>query len=113
MTTNEQEMHQRVSTIVQEELDHHFRQHPTFGPIIVQRAVDEFDEDVPVYIDIKIIFDGDQEDLDPHWTSGLIRRIRPKLLEIGVEEFPVPSFIEKNEWDQWRRRNPEARLEAD
>ncbi len=105
---NTQEMDQKVSAIVKTELDQRFPQNPAFGPIIVQRAIDESDDEAPVYIHIKIIFDGDQKDLDPHWSSGLIRRIRPRLLEIGVEEFPIPSFIKKTEWDQWRRRNPES-----
>lgn len=108
MIDAQQETDRKVSAIVQTELDQRFRQRPTFGPIMVRREVDELDDDAPVYILIKIIFDGNQEDLDPRWTSGLIRRIRPKLLEIGVEEFPVPSFIAKTEWDQWRRRNPES-----
>ena len=41
------------------------------------------------YLRIMIVFDGDQKALDPRWKSGLIRRIRPKLIEAGVEEFPV------------------------
>ena len=47
---------------------------------------------------ILIIFDGDQKQLDPGWTSGLIGRIEPKLIDAGIEEFPSPSFIEKSEW---------------
>ena len=109
---NDQERDQ-VRTILQKELDQHYRQHPAFGPIIVYREVDEFDDDAPAYINIKIIFDGDQNALDPYWNSGLIMRLRTELLKIGVTEFPIPSFIEKTEWDQWRRRNPEVRFESD
>ena len=51
-----------------------------------------------------IVFDGVQKALDPRWTSGLIgliRRIRPKLIEAGVEESPSPSFVEKSECRDW------------
>ena len=103
----------QVAEIVRAELDRHFQQHPAFGPILVDPAVDEYgDGDGSIYLRIRIIFDGDPEDLDSTWTSGLIRRIRPKLLDIGVKEFPVPSFIEKTEWDRWARRNPRAQVGA-
>ena len=62
-------------------------------------------------IRITIVFGGDQKKLDPGWTSGLIRRIKPKLIAAGIEQFPSPSFVEKSEWlslyRRWRRRHPE------
>ena len=109
---NSQERDQ-VRTIVQKELDQldqGFRQRPE---IIVHREVDEHDDDEVVYIHIKIIFDGDQNALDPYWMSGLIMRLRTELLKIGLTEFPIPSFIEKTEWDRWRRRNRAVRFESD
>ncbi len=69
-----------------------------FDPIEVIPAVDEFgDGDGEAYLRIMIVFDGDQKALDPRWTSGLIRRIRPKLIEAGVEESPVRR--------SWKRPN--------
>ena len=107
-----------VRNIVKTDLDEHFHNKPVFGPIIVYPELDEFDdEDGLDYIRILIVFDGDQDDLDPEWTSGLIHRIRPKLYDLGVKEFPIPSFVEKNEWHRsfstWRRRNPEVPVETD
>ena len=53
---------------------------------------------------------------DPNWTSGLISRIRPKLIEEGIEEFPSPSYVARSEWPslakQWQRRNPELKLDT-
>ena len=108
----------QVRNIVKTDLDQHFHNKPTFGPIVVHQESDEFgDDDGREYVRILIILDGDQADLDPEWTSGLIRRIRPKLCDIGVNEFPIPSFIEKNEWNNmfrtWRTRNPEVRIKVD
>ena len=47
--------------------------------------------------DALIVFDGDQDDLDPEWTSGLIGRISDKLIAADIQEFPCPSFIKKSE----------------
>lgn len=98
-----QEVKRQVSDIVKTDLDHRFRQQLVFDPIIVEEEVDEFDDEAP-YIRIRIIFDGDQKHLDPQWTVGLVTRIRPKLLKLGVKEFPLHSFIAKHEWDHWRRK---------
>lgn len=99
------ETKEKVREIVQADLDEHYHRGIAFGPIIVEWDVDEFDDRAPVYVDIKIIFDGDQKNLAPHWISGMIPRIRPKLMEIGIDEYPIPSFIAKNEWNQWLRLN--------
>ena len=107
------ETKERVREIVQSDLDEYYHRGIAFGPIIVEPEVDQVDDRAPVYLDIKIIFDGDQKNLAPHWASGMIPRIRPKLMEIGVDEFPVPSFIAKNEWDEWLLLNRKARRGAD
>lgn len=99
-----QELRDRVAEIVREALAERFADEFIFDPIIVIPAVDEFgDGDGEPYLRIMIVFDGDQDALDPRWTSGLIRRIRPKLFEAGVEEFPSPSFVKKTEWPRLER----------
>ena len=64
---------------------------------------------------IVIVFDGDQEALDARWTSTLIRRIRPKLFDAGVEEFPSFSFASMAEAAEWVKRcpKPHARPQRD
>lgn len=99
-----QELRDKVAEIVRETLAERFAGEFKFDPIRVIPAVDEHgDGDGEPYLRIMIVFDGDQEALDPRWTSGLIRRIRPKLIEAGVEEFPSPSFVEKSEWPRLER----------
>ena len=98
------ERHKKVADIVRQTLGEHFADRFVFDPIEVIPMVDEYgDGDGQPYLRIMIVFDGDQAALDPHWTSGLIRRIRPKLLDVGVHEFPSPSFIEKSEWPRLER----------
>jgi hypothetical protein len=99
-----QELRDKVAEIVRETLAERFSDELKFDPIKVIPAVDEFgDGDGQPYLRIMIVFDGDQEALDARWTSGLIRRIRPKLIEAGVEEFPSPSFVGKSEWPRLER----------
>ena len=99
-----QELQEKVADIVRETLVERFADEFVFDPIRVIPAIDEYgDGDGESYLRIMIVFDGDQEALDPRWTSGLIRRIRPKLIEAGVEEFPSPSFVKKSEWPRLER----------
>ena len=82
----------------------HFADRFVFDPIKVIPTVDEYGGgDGQTYLRIMIVFEGDHKALDPRWTSGLIRQIRPKLIEAGVEEFPSPSFIKKSEWPRLER----------
>ena len=105
-----QALRDKVAEIVRETLTERFADELVFDPIRVIPAVDEYgDGDGQPYLRIMIVFDGDQKALDPRWTSGLIRRIRPKLLEAGVEEFPSPSFVEKSEWPRLQRSLKRAR----
>ena len=85
-----QELRSKVADIVKATLVEHFADKFVFDPIKVIPAVDEYgDGDGEPYLRIMIVFDGDQEALDPHWTSGLIRRIRPKLIDAASRSFPV------------------------
>ena len=101
----DEQRHETVADIVRETLAERFAGQLVFDPIKVIPTVDEYgDGDGQTYLRIMIVVDGDPKALDPGWTSGLIRRIRPKLFEAGVTEFPSPSFVEKSEWPQLERR---------
>lgn len=99
----EQGVQTKVAEIVRKTLAERFGD-TAFGPIRVIPALDEFgDGDGEEYIRIVVVFDGDQDALDARWTSTLIRRIRPKLLDEGVKQFPSFSFVGKSEWPQFER----------
>ncbi len=110
------ELKDRVSAIVRETLNGKFKDEFTFEPIAVVEDIDEFIDDEQEYIEIFIVFDGDPERLDPGWTSGFIRHIRPQLIEAGAWQVPIPSFIEKSEWlsafDDLRRLHPDLNRET-
>ena len=50
-----------------------------FGPI---RVDEKLDQDGDPYLHILTVFDGDQSQLNPAWTSRIMGRIRPELMEI-------------------------------
>ena len=90
-----------VATIMEERFGDEF----VFGPIIVIPKVDDYDmDDIFPYLDIYVIFDGDQKKLDPGWTLGMSGRLIPLLKEIGVDEWPITSFRSKSDWNLSKRK---------
>ncbi len=86
-----------VADIISETLIGKFGDTFVFDPIVVKPAVDPVDGQE--YLRIRVTFDGDRKLLDPKWTVGLIGRIRPKMAELGIYEFPSTTFAEKSEWE--------------
>ena len=84
-----------VEKIVREILEERFNGQFVFDPIVVRNAVDHDGLD---YIRIYIVYDGDQKLLDPGWTVGFAGRIIPKLMELGIDEFPIKSFVDRAGW---------------
>lgn len=99
---NRQQLSETVERIVREDLGQRFTDEFVFDPILVEPTTTYWEEDP--YIDIKIIFDGDQKLLDPGWTGGMIRRTMVKLEAEGIMEPPSYGFIEKSEWESEIRR---------
>lgn len=97
-----QELREKVAAIVGRELSERFGGQIVFDPITVIPSVDEYG-DGEEYLRVMIVFDGDPEALDAGWTSGLIRRVRPKLFDAGIEAFPSLSFVEKSEWGRLKQ----------
>ena len=66
-----------------------------FDPIIAERAVDHYGDE---YVDIFVIFDGEQKKLDARWINGLRMMLDPQMEELGITSIPGLSFVEKSEW---------------
>lgn len=65
--------------------------------VIVQPRVDDDGDRV---LDVFIVFDERGPPLDRARLVGFVRHLRSRLLEVGREEFPIPSFIPRNEADK-------------
>ena len=101
----EVEAKEKVKAIVRNTLEKRFASDFIFDPIVVIPEVDDYSDDYLEYLNIIIVFDGDQANLDSSWTGGhFIRRIHFQLLDAGIEAFPVPSFVVKSEWKHMERR---------
>lgn len=96
----DQELLELVRRYVREDMESHFGDTFVFDPILVERRVDHDGEE---YLRIDIVFDGDQRNLDPEWTSGLVLRLHLKLREVGIASIPSPHFIKKSEWANYVR----------
>ena len=86
---------ERIIRLVDKTLSEKFSNTLKFGPITIE---EKFGHEGEPYLHVYIVFEGDQEHLDPAWTSGLIGKIRPELMEMGITEIPSKSFVEKSEW---------------
>ena len=96
-----QELFDTVREFVAEDLNGHFGDAFVFDPILVEPRIDH---DGDEYLRIDIIFDGDQQHLDPSWTVGLIRRVRSRLRESGMDASLSPHYNEKSEWEWYQKR---------
>lgn len=105
-----------IRTIVRETLAERFTDDDfIFDPIVISTQIDEYgphatDEE---YLVIAIVFDGDQKNLDSSWTSGMIGRLRRKLMAVGIDYGVAPLWVEKSEYDDILRRSRRKRPEAD
>ena len=57
----------------------------------------DVDEDGDPVLIVTVVFSAEEKRLDATETSGLVRRILPKMEEIGETRFPIFSFIAKSE----------------
>ena len=96
----------KVASIISDTLEERFGDEFVFDPIVVIPEVDDYGEDIFPYLDIYIVFDGDQTKLDPRWTGGhLIGLLMERMEEeIGIDEFPSPSFVAKSGWKRMERK---------
>ena len=104
------ELREKAASIVAEKLEERFGDEFVFDPIMVIPKIDDYGEDYFPYLDIYVVFDGDQANLDPSWTAGMAGRLIPQLMELGVDEFPVTGFVAKSEW-KWMGRRVQHELE--
>lgn len=102
-----QDVHDTIVKMVYEDLTGRFKGEIEFGPVDIQQEIDQYGDP---YLHIRIVFDGDQCKLDSKWTSGLIARLLPQLVDLGIKHVPHTSFFGKEGWES--RINSSAAFEA-
>ena len=98
-SVTDEETTERISAIIKQHLAERFTDEFSFGPIVPVRRFDYSDPEGRDYLEIYIVFDGDQKDLDARWTLGLPGRIRSQLAEIGFTNMIMTSWVHCSEWD--------------
>ena len=88
---------ERISNIIHQHLAERFSGEISFGPVLPVIRTD-YQEGLD-YLQIYIVFDGDQDGLDPRWTVRLPARIRPQLAELGYASMPITSWVHSSEWE--------------
>ena len=91
------ELKVHVVDILQQALqDEKYRNEFIFGPIDVEERADH---DGHFYLHAYVVFDGDESQLDPDWTSTLTTRVRPELIKRGLPIVLSKSFVAKSDWE--------------
>ena len=90
-----------IRDLIRDVLRERFAGEIEFGPIVV---LPRFDDDGEEYLHSYIVFDGDQEKLDPTWTLRLSRRLWSRAEELGYPGIPIQLFVEKSEWPALSKR---------
>ena len=101
------ERDEKVIAIVRKFLNERFTEDEfVFDPIVVIPTYDEWGPHATgeLYLNILVVFDGDQKNLEVRWTGELIGQVREKLLDLDIEEWPSFSWIAKSEWPWLEKR---------
>ena len=91
---------------VRNDLEGYFGDAFVFDPILAEWMIDHVGQE---YLWVHIVFDGDQRNLDPEWTSGLTLRLHLELRKLGIDSIPSRHFIKKSEWKSYSRALDRAR----
>ena len=100
----EDERLKEVATIARAGLEGHYKGKFSFE-VEVHREFDVFgDGDGDPYLKIEVICDTeDLKQLEDPWLLDYLTMLRNRLIEVGVDEFPVTSFFSKPEWERIKR----------
>ena len=97
-----QDTYDTIVKMVHEDLYGRFEGELEFGPVNIVEEIDQYGDP---YLHILIVFDGDQSKLDSKWTVGLMTRLSPRLIDLGIKHFPSRSFFSKEDWELYRRKS--------
>ena len=97
------EARETIAGLVREDLALRFTDTEfVFDPIVVLPEDNLYGdpEDTTEYVNVLIVFDGDQKLLDAEWTGGMNVRIIPKLEQAGYPYFPDQDIHRKKDLEK-------------
>ncbi len=87
----------KIAGTIKNLLTERFHDEFVFDPVVVRH---EIDHDGDEYLEIYVVYDGDQKNLDAGWIVRLSGHIWPESIAVGVPSVPGISFVEKSEWEE-------------
>lgn len=97
MSSLEFKAQDKVEREVRQLLESRFSNDFNFYPIVVRPCVDH---DGERYLHMYIVFQGDQDKLDPAYTVTLPGRLWTMVNDLDYPGVPVLSFVEESEWPE-------------
>ncbi len=85
----------KLGGFIREKLTERFKDDFVFDPILVREEVDEYGDP---YLHTYIVYDGDDSKWDTRWRLSLTRWVWPLSIELGYDNVPMQSYIEKSDW---------------
>ena len=101
MTQDKEQATKAMEELLWGELTSRFKGVLEFGPIVVTPRIDL---DGTAYLHAHVVFEGDQDDLDPRWVIRLYERLWLPSEKLGYPGIPMQSFVPKSEWPDLERR---------
>ena len=90
----------KMEEMLRKALHERFQDDFVFDPIAVVQKIDHYGDP---YLHAAIVFDGNQDLLDPHFTGTFGRILEPKFMELGIQNPLVTSFIDKPSWNRRKK----------
>lgn len=85
----------RLENFIRGKLAERFKDDFVFDPILVRKEVDEYGDP---YLHTYIVYKGDDSKWDTRWRLSLTWSVWPLSIELGYDNMPMQSYIEKSDW---------------
>ncbi len=94
------EIREEITKFILEYLHEGFQDKFVFDPVVIAREVDQYGDD---YLRIWIVFDGNQDNLDPERTLALRVHLADTLDGMGIWPSFSTSYMGVDEWKYYGR----------
>lgn len=91
----DKDVESRFAGFIRGKLEERFKDEFEFDPILVREEIDEYGDP---YLHAYIVYKGDYGNLDTRWRLAFSWPLWGLSVELGYDNIPMESFIEKSDW---------------
>ena len=95
----------QVESLYRQHLGDAFRGILIFDPVRVERTENQWDEDA---FHVTVVYDGDHSLLDPGKPNAISSSMVDRLLELGISNTMLESYVARNEYVRRKELEEEA-----